>query len=1102
MNRSANILGAIGESYHILQSNSNLKDAIPYILYFLGSSSEVDRIYIFKNHFAEDGELLFSYKFEWCAEGVAPQIDSEFLQNAPWSIYPEIVARLSQNEVINELVKETVNKDFYESMSEQGILSYLFVPIFSGDFFWGFIGFDNCKSEDLFTNEQASALHAFASTLGNTILVRRQQKRLLKSQKHYRFLVNNINDVVFKYDLKGNLHFLNSTWERITGFSINDSIGKSFFDFVEAPCSGALESKMEQIISKKIARFEKELELKTANRHSIWVKMDGILMLDKKGNASGVFGTLIDIDKEKRGLEALKESDKRNQAIINTVKDALYTFDAATGECVFLSDNISLLGFQKSQFCDDKDFRRKAAHPNDRLLLEKADAKLFETGSLDMTYRVINNQGELKWVQEKSWMEKDTKGRNLRVHGRFTDVTELKTKEINLQKSEERFRTITENIPFPLIICSIEQGDIYYLNKDFRDILGVNVSEGIFNLTLDEIFALENQDVPLSKYFVRHGDVKNLEVKLQVQGNQLELWYSLSSHRIPFMGEDALVVVLFDISDRKKAEEKAYKLNELLKAVNETQISFFLQEDFISPLETLLDKMLNLTESKFGFIGEVLYDEHNLPYLKSHTLTNIAWSEETKQFYNQNYRTGLEFRNLNTLFGESLRTGKIVITNEAYADPRAGGTPHGHPRLDRYLGIPVYKGDEFVGLMGLANKSQDYSMSDVQFLEPLVSSYANLIQAIRINRRKKESDRMRKEADEMYRLLSENTGDIIALHDTEMVFQYISPSIEKVLGYTPAELVGKSPAVVFNVPDVKNQIGNQSKVVLPHKHKNNGTTVFLEVLLKPLKDEKGNVFSILATSRDVTERELGIKELKKAILKEKELNQLKSRFISMTSHEFRTPLSTILSSTDLLLMMSEKEDVQISKEQLETHLNRILNQIKRLNNVINDVLILEKNEQGKVKSVSQPLYIIGFISSLISEFNDQKTLANKIKLHYPEKEKLIYSDPVWLTHVFKNIIENALKYSLPENQAPELTLIYKAKTFEISVRDYGVGIPKEDQKYIFDSFFRSKNVSNIKGTGLGLSIVYEFVKKLGGKMSFKSELSEGSEFTVKLPYKA
>jgi PAS domain S-box-containing protein len=721
---------------------------------------------------------------------------------------------------------------------------------------------------------------------------------------------------------------------------------------------------------------------------------------------------------------------------------------------------------------------------------------------LDLTYRVINNRGELKWVQEKSWMEKDEHGKNLRIHGRFTDVTELKTKEIKLQKSEERFRTITENIPFPLIICSIEKGNIFYLNKDFRDILGFNASDSIIDLSLDEILVLQDPKVSISEYFSNHGDVKNLEVMLEFRGNKQELWYSLSSHKIPFMGEEALVVVLFDINDRKKAEESAFNLNELLKAVNETQISFFLQEDFISPLETLLDKMLHLTDSKFGFIGEVLYDEHNQPYLKSHTLTNIAWSEETQQFYNQNYSTGLEFRNLNTLFGESLRTGQIVIANKAYADPRAGGTPHGHPRLDRYLGIPVYKGEEFVGLMGLANKSQDYLMTDVEFLEPLVSSYANLIQAIRINRKKKESDRMRKQADEMYRLLSENTGDIIALHDAEMVFQYVSPSVEKVLGYTPSELVGKTPAEAFSVIDVKNQVDSQTKVVLPHKHKSNGSLVFLEVLLKPLKDEDGKTFSILATSRDVTERELGVKELKKAILKEKELNQLKSRFISMTSHEFRTPLSTILSSTDLLLMMSQKDNGIISKVQLDEHLNRIINQIKRLNNVINDVLILEKNEQEKITYVLQPMYIIGFISSLITDFNDQKEPSKAIKLHFPEKEKLIYSDPVWLTHVFRNIIENALKYSLPESKAPELTLEYSPKTFNITVRDFGMGIPKEDQKYIFNSFFRSKNVSNIKGTGLGLNIVNEFVKKLGGKIKFKSELGKGSEFIVKLPYKA
>jgi PAS domain S-box-containing protein len=860
-------------------------------------------------------------------------------------------------------------------MNEQGILTYLFIPVFSGDVFWGFIGFDNCKSEDLFTDEQASALHAFASTLGNTVLVRRQQKRLLRSQRHYRFLVNNIHDVVFKYDLNGELHFLNTTWERITGFSISESLGKTIFSFIEKPCSEALMAQMDLIVSKNTPRFEKELQLRTFHGQSVWVKMEGALILDKKGDATGIFGTMIHIDKEKRFLEALKES-------------------------------------------------------------------------------------------------------------------------------EERFRTITENIPFPLIICSIKQGSLYYLNKDFREIMGFENSDSIINLTLDQIFELPNEGGRLSEFLSLQNEVNGLEVKLKIGDHWEEFWYSLSSQRSPYLGKDAMIVILYDIRDRKKAEEKAFKLNELLQAVNESQLSFFLKDDFVSPMGTLLEKMLHLTESKFGFIGEVLYNEENLPYLKSHAISDISWSEETQIFYRENFKSGIEFRNLDTLFGESLKTGEVVISNQAYADPRAGGTPPGHPRLERYLGIPVYKGEEFLGLIGIANKDYDYSLSDVEFLEPLISGYANLIQAVRIQRRKKESDKMRKHADEMYRLLSENTGDIIALHDLDMRFKYVSPSIEKVLGYTPAEVLGKSPVEVFGVPDVKKQVGGQLKVVFPHKHKTNGTTVYLEVLLKQLEDENGNVFSILATSRDVTEREMSIKELKKAIIKERELNQLKSRFISMTSHEFRTPLSTIMSSTELLRLISEKGDKTISKEQLKAHLDRITNQINRLDNVINDVLILEKNEQGKIKTNSQPIYIIGFISSLISEINEDKNRSQKVCLYFPENEKLIYSDSVWLTHIIKNIVENALKYSLPNSLAPELTLSYKASGIEITIKDYGVGIPQEDQKYIFDSFFRAKNVSNIKGTGLGLSIVAEFVKKLRGKIKFKSEIGKGSEFIIQLPYKA
>jgi len=209
MNRSEKILSALGKSYFALEAEINLKKSFPKILHYLGEATSVDRVYVFKNHLNEAGEFCMSYKFEWNAPTVSPQIGYEFLQNLPWSIFPEIEHNLRKNLVVNDLVKNTQNPIFYESMKEQGILSYLFVPIFSGKDFWGYIGFDNCSSEKLFSKDQTSALHAFASTLGTKLLANRQKRKLMIGHKNYSLLINNINEIVFRTDSKGNIEFVN-----------------------------------------------------------------------------------------------------------------------------------------------------------------------------------------------------------------------------------------------------------------------------------------------------------------------------------------------------------------------------------------------------------------------------------------------------------------------------------------------------------------------------------------------------------------------------------------------------------------------------------------------------------------------------------------------------------------------------------------------------------------------------------------------------------------------------------------------------------------------------------------------------------------------------
>lgn len=981
---SESILKAIGKAYYALQSKNKIKEAILEILELLGKATLVDRAYIFQNHLGEDGELRLSQKYEWVAEGVTPQIDFKELQDVPWSVFPIVAEKLSKNKVINEVLNEESNgKDFYDTMAEQGILSFLFIPIMVDHKFWGFMGFDNCTSKEVYSDEQVAALHSFASTLGYTILAKRQKKRLVKVKESYSFLVNNVNEVIFRLDKDCNWSFVNQQWQKITKMPIKSTIGSSFKNAFEENYQEEICSSMDKLRNGKINKLTFEAELLVQNEKAKWVKVQASPQFNSSGKFVAVTGSIIDINVEKKVQAELEESVAQTNAVINSVKDTLYTFTGDLKKVLFVSDNLEVLGIDKKKYLEVEDFWYEIIHPEDKKFVADEVEKLYQYGVFDAIYRIVNEEGKVLWIQDKAWAVKDEKESIVKIHGRYTDITELKNKELKLKSSEESLQ----------------------------------------------------------------------------------------------------------------------KLNDLLQAVNDTQLSFHLDKDFQTPLYTLLSKILEITGSKFGFIGEILYDENNDPYLKTHSITNIAWSKESEKFFQDNFRTGLEFRNLNTLFGRSITSGELLISNDVASDPRAGGTPKGHPPIKRFMGVPVYKGEEFLGLMGFANKDVDYTAFDVEILQPLISGYANLIKSIRIQKEKQEAERLRFQSDEMYRLLSENTGDVIALHDLDLKFEYVSPSIYKVLGYTPEDCLGKTPSELFGVSRVENaeiERMNGFSTVMTHYHKITGKPISLETLITPLKDEKGIVYSYMAASRDVTEREAILEELKESLVREQELNQLKSRFISMTSHEFRTPLATIMSSTEILeFLLTDLEESKL-KDKTVTHLGRINNQIQRLTGIIADLLVLEKNAQDKIAISKEQVSINQFLRNIVDHYFPESRKA--INLNLPKDDKIINLDQSILSHVLNNLIDNAIKYSKGAKSSPEITLEHMEDMFKIIVKDYGLGIPLEDQKYIFGSFFRAKNVNTIKGTGLGLNIVKEFIEKLGGHIFFKSVENQGTEFVITLPY--
>ncbi|TAL63297.1 MAG: PAS domain-containing sensor histidine kinase [Bacteroidetes bacterium] len=234
-------------------------------------------------------------------------------------------------------------------------------------------------------------------------------------------------------------------------------------------------------------------------------------------------------------------------------------------------------------------------------------------------------------------------------------------------------------------------------------------------------------------------------------------------------------------------------------------------------------------------------------------------------------------------------------------------------------------------------------------------------------------------------------------------------------------------------------------------------------------------------------------ELNDALQKEKELNDLKSRFVSMASHEFRTPLATILSSLSLATKYSEKGD----KENQAKHINRIKTSIGNLTDILNDFLSISKFEEGKISASPEKLNIKEFVSELLKEVQSiVKTGQNLDYTHSGYAETV--SDKKFLRHILLNLLSNAIKFS-PEGKSIVLKTEVNKSHFIFSVKDSGIGISEEDQKHLFERFFRAHNATNIQGTGLGLNIVSKYVEMLDGTIDFKSALAKGTTFTIHLP---
>lgn len=362
--------------------------------------------------------------------------------------------------------------------------------------------------------------------------------------------------------------------------------------------------------------------------------------------------------------------------------------------------------------------------------------------------------------------------------------------------------------------------------------------------------------------------------------------------------------------------------------------------------------------------------------------------------------------------------------------------------------------------------------------------------------------------------LVENSPDVITRYDKQLRHLYINPVIEQETGIPSSAFDGKTLSemgfaetlVLFWEENFREVLDTGEAKLMEFNFNGPKGLQFYEALVVPEKAQDGSIESVLSIARNITVRKLAEEEIFKALQREKELMELKSSFVAMTSHEFRTPLTTIQSSVELL----ERYRNQWSQEKQQTHLQRISTSVRRMTQMLDDILIISEAEAGKLKFNPAPMDLVKFCRSLVEDLQQNDKNQHAISLTTDSANtftlqgalstpnSLPLMDEKLLRQILINLLSNALKYS-PAGSIVQFKLTCLDAKAVFRIQDQGIGIPYEDQLRLFESFHRATNVGTIQGTGLGLAIVKQCVDLHKGEITVDSVENIGTTFTVTLP---
>lgn len=764
-------------------------------------------------------------------------------------------------------------------------------------------------------------------------------------------------------------------------------------------------------------------------------------------NAMGLYaltvGTLL---VQKQVQIELRESEARYRLLAENITDVVMCTNAAL-ECVYISPSSqTVLGYEPAELVGQ--FALTHIHPDDLASIEQALAASMQQDFPDLTLivRYRHKQGHYVWLESTGQVIRSEKSGE--VEGFISssrDISKRKEAEEALRESEEKFRLLLDAAPVATII-SDQRGRITLVNIQ---------AETLFGFTRAELVG------------------QGVEILVPEYAHDLHVYNRTTYMAAPRVRQVGIGLEVF----ARRKDDSAFPV--------EIELSYIQTKDGILVMSFVLDiterrRIAAELESQRSFLRSVIDVSPSMIFVKDYNARFVLVNPMTAKLYNTTVealigKTDADFNpSLEEVDHYLAADRRVIDTGELLFVEEPITNFAGETHWLQTTKLPIIGADgKSTYVLGVATDITERRRADAA------------LQA----------------SEEKYRRLVETMQGGLAIFDLDDRITYVNDRFCELMGYARDELIGTRSYDYTHDTNVhiidaqlerrRNLESSSYEILVRHKE---GRSVHLLVSASPLLDKNGEYSGSFAVTTDISAQKQAEATLQQALAQEKELGELKSRFVSMASHEFRTPLATILALTETLSAYRHK----LSEAQIEQRFDKIKDQVGHLRDIMEDVLLLARMQARRVESNPVNLDLDALCRTVLDEFQNRADVKHRLNYECSESGRKVTLDPKLMRQIISNLVSNAIKYSA-DDKPIHITLEFVDEAITIKVCDKGIGIPEADLKHLFDPFHRAANVGNIPGTGLGLVITRESVELLGGTIAVESQVARGTTFTIHIP---